>query len=181
MATTGFEIHGLYTLFGYETAVSLHTHAAWLLVSLWIFAIFWHVTTGEWRQYVPTTERIIAVVRFYSLDIFSNKPHPYHRTRLHKHNPLQRLVYLSLWVIINPAIWISGWLYLFYNDWSAWGLEAYLNIRIVAFVHAGAAFLIVTFLVGHVYLITTGHTVFSYLKAMITGWEEVEADATETE
>jgi thiosulfate reductase cytochrome b subunit len=29
----------------------------------------------------------------------------------------------------------------------------------------------------HVYLITTGHTVSSNLKAMVTGWEELEEDA----
>ena len=30
------------------------------------------------------------------------------------------------------------------------------------------------FLIAHVYLITTGHTVGAHLKAMITGWEEVD-------
>jgi thiosulfate reductase cytochrome b subunit len=29
----------------------------------------------------------------------------------------------------------------------------------------------------HLYLITTGHTVTSNLKAMITGWEELEGEA----
>jgi thiosulfate reductase cytochrome b subunit len=28
----------------------------------------------------------------------------------------------------------------------------------------------------HVYLTTTGHTVFAHIKAMITGWEEAEPD-----
>jgi len=31
-----------------------------------------------------------------------------------------------------------------------------------------------TFVVAHVYLTTTGHTVFAHIKAMITGWDEVE-------
>ena len=29
------------------------------------------------------------------------------------------------------------------------------------------------FLIAHIYLITTGATLTSHLKAMITGWEEV--------
>ena len=29
-------------------------------------------------------------------------------------------------------------------------------------------------MIAHVYLITTGHTVGAHLKAMITGWEEVD-------
>lgn len=176
MAITGFEIHAFYTLFGFEQAVDLHTTAAWALVSLWIFAIFWHATTGEWRQYIPSFDRMLAIIRFYSIDILNDAPHPYHKTRLHKHNPLQRLVYLSLWVLINPAIWITGALYYYYNDWAAWGLAPYLNLEFVATIHTVGAFLIATFLVIHVYLITTGHTVFAYIKAMITGWADLDDD-----
>ena len=47
---TGFEIHGSYKLFGFYKALDTHTTAAWALIGLWVFAIFWHVTTGEWRR-----------------------------------------------------------------------------------------------------------------------------------
>ena len=121
------------------------------------------------------------MMRYYAIGILVDAPHPFHKTRLHKHNPLQRLVYLSLWVIINPAIWISGLLYFFYNDWPEWGLAEHLNIENVSIVHAIAAYFIVTFLIIHVYLITTGHTLTAYLKAMITGWTEIEEeDKTQT-
>ena len=63
LMVTGFEIHGTYTLFGFEKAVGYHTIAAWSLVGLWVFAIFWHVTTGEWRQYIPTTEKVMAIAQ----------------------------------------------------------------------------------------------------------------------
>ena len=176
MAITGFEIHAFYHLFGFEQAVDLHNTAAWALIGLWIFAIFWHATTGEWKQYIPTRYKIVAMIRYYSIGIFSDAHHPYHKTRLHKHNPLQRLVYLALWVFINPAIWISGLLYYFYNEWVSWGLAPYLDLEIVSIIHTMAAFLIITFLIGHVYLVTTGDTVFAHIKAMIIGWEEVEYD-----
>ncbi|MBE0619822.1 MAG: cytochrome b/b6 domain-containing protein, partial [Burkholderiales bacterium] len=42
MLLTGFEIHGSYTLLGWEKAADLHTTAAWTLIGLWLFAIFWH-------------------------------------------------------------------------------------------------------------------------------------------
>ncbi len=35
----------------------------------------------------------------------------------------------------------------------------------------------ISFLVAHVYLTTTGHTVFSHVRGMIEGYEEVEAAA----
>jgi len=173
MALTGFEIHAFYELFGFERAVLLHTTAAWVLIGLWIFTIFWHVTTGEWKQYVPTFDRLIAIIRFYSVDIFSDAPHPYHKTRLHKHNPLQRLVYLALWVMINPTIWISGLLYFYYNNWQSSVFASYLSLEAIAVIHATAAFMLVSFLIVHVYMVTLGDTPFTHIKAMITGSEEI--------
>jgi thiosulfate reductase cytochrome b subunit len=35
-----------------------------------------------------------------------------------------------------------------------------------------AAFMMLIFLIAHVYLTTTGHTPLAHIKAMITGWEE---------
>ena len=173
LLTTGFEIHGSYSLLGFETAVDTHRTAAWLLIGLWVFAIFWHVTTGEWRQYIPTTDKVQAMVRYYLTGIFTDAPHPFRQTRLRKHNPLQRLAYLFILVLVNPLIWITGWLYLFYADWPALGLER-LPLAWVATLHLVGAFIMLAFLIAHVYLITTGHTPTSHIKAMITGWEEVE-------
>ncbi|MCG7862406.1 MAG: tetrathionate reductase family octaheme c-type cytochrome [Candidatus Thiodiazotropha endolucinida] len=175
MLITGFEIHGSYTLFGMEQAMNLHTLAAWILIGLWVFAIFWHFTTGEWRQYIPTTNKVLAVARYYSVDIFKNQPHPFRATKLHKHNPLQRLAYLLFKLVLAPAVWISGLLYLFYNDWSQWGLGG-LELGLIAFMHTLAAYLLAVFFIGHVYLTTTGHTVTAHIKAMLTGWEEIEAE-----
>ena len=175
MALTGFEVHGTYKLFGFEQASSLHTTAAWALIGLWAFAIFWHLTTGEWKQYIPTTENLMGVVRYYSVGIFTGSPHPFKPTQLNKHNPMQRIAYLLFKVVMAPAIWVSGLLYLYYNAWADWGLGG-LDLSIIALIHTAAAFMLVIFLVGHVYLTTTGHTLFSQIKAMITGWDEVEED-----
>ncbi len=173
MLLTGFEIHGSYTLFGFEKAVTYHTIAAWALVGLWVFAIFWHVATGEWRQYIPTTDRMLAIMGYYSSGIFKHEPHPFRPTSQQKHNPLQRLTYLAILTLLSPLIWISGWLYLFYADWNAWGLSA-LQLEWVATAHTVGAFFMLAFLISHLYLITTGHKLTSQVKAMVTGWEEID-------
>ncbi len=170
---TGFEVHGSYTLFGFEKAVNTHTIAAWSLVTLWVFAIFWHFTTGEWKQYIPTLDKVGAMAKYYLTGIFTHAPHPFKQTVLKKHNPLQRLAYLGFWLGMSPLIWFSGWFYLFHDQWAAWGLEAYLSLEWAAFFHTLGAFMILIFFIVHVYLTTTGHTVTSHIKAMITGWEEV--------
>ena len=174
MLVTGFEIHGSYSLLGWEQAVDLHTWVAWTLIGLWVFAWFWHLTTGEWKQYIPSApERILAMAKFYAFGIFQGKAHPFHKDRRHKHNPLQSSAYLGLYIFIMPAIWISGLLYLFYGDWAAIGL-GWLPLGTVALIHTGAAFLMLTFLVAHLYLTTTmSEPMGADVKAMITGYEEV--------
>jgi thiosulfate reductase cytochrome b subunit len=170
---TGFEIHGTYRNFGFEKAVGYHTVAAWTLVGLWVFAVFWHLTTGEWKQYIPTTEKVVAMTKYYLSGIFKHAPHPFRQTQLRKHNPLQRLAYLGVLLFISPLIWITGWLYLFYDQWAAWGLGS-LDLSLVATGHTIGAFLMLIFFIAHIYLATAGHTPTSHIKAMITGWEEVE-------
>jgi thiosulfate reductase cytochrome b subunit len=176
LALTGFEIHGTLGFFGFANAVRYHSAAALGLLVLIAFAIFWHLTTGEWRQYVPTLDNLRAQAAFYLVGIFRDAPHPTRKTALSKLNPLQRLVYLALKLLVFPIIVASGLLYMFYRYPQSRGIDA-LNVAglsAIAIVHTAGAFLLVAFLVGHVYLITTGGTVFSNLKAMITGWEDLE-------
>ncbi|MBN8488559.1 MAG: cytochrome b/b6 domain-containing protein [Burkholderiales bacterium] len=179
MLLSGFEVHGSYALLGFERAVRLHTLAAWALLLLWAFTIFWQFTTGEWRQYLPTLEKVGAMARYYALGIFVGAPHPFHKTAAKKHNPLQRLAYLALLAAVSPLIWISGLLYLFRAFWPALGLEA-LPLEWVAWAHTAGAFAMGVFVIAHVYLTTTGHTLFAHIQTMITGWEELPADDADT-
>ena len=179
MMITGFEIHDTYNWLGYEIAQEVHTSAAWLLIGLWVFAIFWHFTTGEWKQYVPTSDKLVAMMRYYVTGMFTHAPHPHRQTQLSKHNPLQRLAYLFVKLLINPLIWVSGLLYLYYPQWDALGL-GWLSLGDIAFVHVATAFLMVIFFIVHVYFATTGHTPMSHINAMITGYEEVEDETSET-
>ncbi len=178
LLTTGFEVHGAYRLFGFERAAGYHTIAAWSLVGLWVFAIFWHFTTGEWKQYIPTLAKVDAMIKYYALGIFTDAPHPFRATRLKKHNPLQRLAYLGVLLFISPLIWVTGWFYILHDNWTAWGWDKYLSLETVALFHTVAAFMMLIFLIAHVYLTTAGHTPTSHIKAMITGWEEVGDEET---
>ena len=159
LLATGFEVHGSWSLLGFGRAVALHTSAAWALMALWVFALFWHLTTGEWRQYIPTTRKVVAMARYYAWGMFHDAPHPYRKTVLRKHNPLQRLAYLALLVMISPLLWGSGLLYLFRPYWGAIGIDRWLTLEWVAWAHTAGAFMMLTFVVAHVYLTTTaGHT-----------------------
>jgi len=180
---TGFEIHGSISFFGYQNAVKYHNAAAYSFIVLIIFAIFWHLSTGEWRQYLPTLKNIRSYVDFYLAGIFRNAPHPSKKTVLSKLNPLQKLVYFGLKILVIPIMVFSGLLYMFYRyPQKGGGIEA-LNIESIepiALLHTFGAFLLVAFLIAHLYLITTGANITSNLKAMITGYEEVEKENVNT-
>lgn len=180
---SGFEINGSYALFGYQEAVNIHNLAALSLVILTTFAIFWHFTTGEWKQYIPTSKNLKSQIDYYITGIFNNAPHPTRKTILSKLNPLQRLAYLSLKLILIPLMIITGIIYYFYR-YSAGGQVYSLgleSIETVALLHTLGAYLLIAFVIGHIYLTTTGHTVTSNLKAMITGWEELDDHDDPTE
>lgn len=173
MLITGFEIHGSYHLAGFQRAVGIHTFSAWGLITLWMFAIFWHFTTGEWRQYIPTLKNVDAMFRYYVLGIFTGAPHPYRVTQLKKHNPLQRLSYLGVKLAINPLIWVSGLGLLYYHAWRDTA-PAGLDLATVAWLHTVGAFMMLIFFIIHVYLTTTGHTPLAHIRAMINGYEDVD-------
>lgn len=173
LLVTGFETNGLYTLLGFKTAFDVHNFVGLTWLIAFAFFVFWVFTTGEWRQYIPTTKKMLLVVRYYMYGIFRGEPHPVPKRRDAKHNPLQRLVYLSLAAFLLPVQMLSGLLYWSYNSWGAWGL-GWMSLKVVAAVHLAGAFAILSFLVVHIYMITTGHSLTAHTRAMICGWEEVE-------
>ena len=182
LVITGFEVNGAYKLFGYQSAVSIHNITGLSLVVLIIFTIFWHFTTGEWRQYLPTMKNLQAQFVYYTKGIFEDAPHPTKKTTISKLNPLQRFAYLGLKLLLMPTLVITGLMYYFYHYSSGQEIRVIeaIPIQTVAYIHTFAAFLMIAFVIMHVYLTTTGHTPTSHLKAMITGWEELEEDEPET-
>ena len=175
LLATGFEVQGLYTLLGFHLAVEVHNFAGLTWLIAFAFFVFWVFTTGEWRQYVPTTKKMFVVIKYYTYGIFRGQPHPVPKRKEAKHNPLQRLAYLSLAAFLLPIQMTTGFLYWSYNSWNEWGLT-FLSLDILATIHLAGGFAILSFLIGHLYMITTGHTVMTHTRAMISGWELVEED-----
>ena len=110
---------------------------------------------------------------YYLKGIFKGEHHPFEKTRDKKLNPLQQITYIGLLNVLLPLQGITGIL--------LWGVQRWPSIAtslgglpILAPAHTMIAWLFAAFIVLHVYLTTTGHTVVSSIEAMINGWEEVE-------
>jgi thiosulfate reductase cytochrome b subunit len=174
LAFSGFVIHGAVGGVPFATAVKVHAFAALALIALWVFTIFWHVVTGEWRQFVPHGD-IFKVMKFYAFGIFSGAPAPYRKSPWRKQNPLQALTYLTFVVLNGLGLWVSGIAYFTYPLWAK-ALAGTLDLPQVAFVHTACAFLMVTFVIIHVYMITTGKTPGHDIRVMLSGYDTVEMD-----
>ncbi|MCG8700037.1 MAG: cytochrome b/b6 domain-containing protein [Bacteroidales bacterium] len=178
LAFTGFEVHSSFELFGYESAVRFHRTGSYALLALIAFAVFWHFTTGEWKHYIPNFKDLKHQIRYYTHGIFKNEPHPHQKSHLSKLNPLQAFVYLSFKLILVPMMVISGLFYMYHKTINANNeiIIRDMNLGNIANWHTFGAFLLIAFIIVHVYMTTTGNTPTSNIKAMITGYEEFEED-----
>lgn len=177
LVVTGFEIHSSYSLFGYERAVNIHNIAGWGYSVLLIFTFFWMIVSGIYKQFLPTKKMFFEQLRYYTIGIMRNEPHPVHKTPENKLNPIQRLTYFGLVWILLPLQVITGFMYLYIKVIkSAFGLQ---TVQGIAILHTLLAFMVIAFIIIHLYMITTGKTLTSYLEGMITGKEKVEIPETE--
>jgi thiosulfate reductase cytochrome b subunit len=172
LALTGFEVHGSFKLFGYESAVFLHNNAAWIYFILLVIVIFWIFLTGEWQQYVPKRDHLKQQADFYLKGIFKGDHHPKCKTVTDKFNDLQRLTYFFIEFMFIPLMVITGMLYMNYN-YLFEVLDIAFNLKYIAYIHTAIAFFLVIFTIAHVYLTTTGYKPMSAIKAMVSGWEEM--------
>ena len=175
---TGFGLHGLHHLLPFGLAVMLHTGAALLLMTLWVFTIFWWFTTGEWKQFFPKNENLWTIMKYYAWGILQGASKPYHK-RLHsKQNPLQAITYVALTFVIGATLWSTGIAYLLYNLWeaNAWSGSV---LTTVVFLHTAAAWGMALFVVIHVYMATTGKPWYHYIQSMVTGRDDVDLSEAE--
>jgi len=115
--------------------------------------------------------RLFRQTQYYLYGIFKGEPHPTHATAELKFNPLQQITYLSIMYGLVPLIIGTGWLLLFPDEAPDKILGAG-GIWPVAFGHTILGFFGALFMVGHIYLGTTGHTPGANFRGMWNGWHE---------
>ncbi|MGR5178195.1 cytochrome b/b6 domain-containing protein [Vibrio parahaemolyticus] len=169
LIVSGLEIHSVISLFGFELSTNLHDIAgfSWVIIVIMIFT--WFVSADQWRQFRPSKRGIDAVIRYYLYGIFVGETHPHKVSPQSKFNPLQRIAYLGLLFVLVPLQILSGLAYFFFPELKALGLIQ--QVDWVAQLHTLVAYLMIAFLIVHLYLITLGEKLTSHLKAMLTGSE----------
>ncbi len=165
----------------FETSMLAHNISGILLTLNYLFFVIASIITGNIKHYIPKLKglgrKIYLQVRFYALGIFLNEYHPFHSTKENKFNPIQQLAYLAVMFGMMPVLLISGW-FLLFPELAPDEIFGMGGVWPMALAHTVTGFLLSLFMLTHIYLGTTGNTIFELFKSMITGWH-LEPDTTE--
>jgi thiosulfate reductase cytochrome b subunit len=173
---TGLVIHRpeQFSLFSFAWTVTVHNILAAILVVNAALSLFYHVASGEIRQYIPRPvgffDQAIVQAKYYLSGIFRGAPHPFEKAPERKLNPLQQLTYFGILNVLLPLQILTGVL--------MWGKQQFPELTLslgglpfLAPFHTLIAWTFASFVVMHVYLTTTGSSPLANIKAMMLGWE----------
>jgi thiosulfate reductase cytochrome b subunit len=176
---TGLIIHrpDVFGWLSFRHVVTLHNVLAAILVINAALSLFYHLASGEIRQFIPRPygffDQAIVQARFYLRGIFRGGAHPFEKTPAKKLNPLQQATYFGILNVLLPLQVITGALMWGVQQWpqvAGW----FGGLPFLAPFHSLVAWTFGAFIVGHVYLTTTGYEPLAGIKAMVNGWEDVE-------
>jgi thiosulfate reductase cytochrome b subunit len=182
LLATGLVIHrpDIFAAISFPGVVTLHNVVAAILVINAALSFFYHLATERMREYLPKPQGFIhdsmRQALYYTTGIFKGEAHPFEKRPDDRMNPIQKLTYFGILNVLLPLQIVTGAL--------IWGLQLRPDLAallgglpILAPLHTLAAWFFATFIVGHVYLTTTGPTPLEGIRAMVTGIEEVEDHA----
>lgn len=176
---TGLIIHrpDMFGVFSFAYAVQVHNILGFILLANAFLAAFYHLASGEIRQYLPQPRgffsQAITQALYYGRGIFKGEAHPFAKSSDKKLNPLQQITYFTILNILLPVQIITGIMIWGAQQWPQLA-DSMGGLPFLAPFHTLAAWLFASFLLMHIYLTTTGHTPTANIKAMIMGWDEVE-------
>jgi thiosulfate reductase cytochrome b subunit len=147
-------------------------------LALVLSTIFWFVYTvwtGNLRRHYGIGKKdvtgMVAQARYYLFSIFSGEENPFKATADAKYNPLQKIAYDAVMFVFLPVLSFTGLLFVDIPAVRRYLLSENL-MGLLDAIHLIFAYVVVLFLIIHLYMVTLGDTVFSYTKAMILGYEE---------
>ncbi len=176
---TGLIIHrpDIFGVFSFNGVVTIHNVLSVILVVNAGLSVFYHIATGRVKEYIPRPygffDDAIVQAKYYAAGIFKGEPHPFEKRPNQRMNPIQKATYFMILNVLLPLQIVTGAL--------MWAVQKYPEIAgglpFLAPFHSLIAWTFGTFILVHVYMTTTGATPLEAMRAMVTGYEEVEMHA----
>ena len=175
---SGASIHApdTFGVIPFALAVQVHNALGFLLLANAFLGVFYYVTTGTIRQYLPEPHDFVSLafrqVLYYVRGMFRGEAHPLEKTAQRRLNPLQQATYLITLNVLLPLQIVTGTLMWGGQHWpqAVWYVG---GLAVLGLIHTLGAWTFGAFVLMHVYLTTTGRTPLAHLKAMITGYEDM--------
>lgn len=181
LITSGLQIRyrDMIGLMKFRDAVTIHNFFGFLLILNFCLWLAFYVLSGKIRVYIPPLNikkfvlGCINQARYYGYGIFIGEPNPHHGTPENKFNPMQQIFYLAIMLLLIPVQLVTGLLLWDVKMFSGW-ISLAGGLKVVANLHVFLFLFFTSFLFVHVYLATLGETPLTHIKAMFSGYEEVE-------
>ncbi|MBI3068364.1 MAG: cytochrome b/b6 domain-containing protein [Betaproteobacteria bacterium] len=183
LIVTGIQIRyvGQVSLMPFRTAVNLHNWVGFVLIANFFVWLVFYVFTDKIRVYHPELNPAkhfrdsFRQLQYYGYGIFKGEPNPHHVSAYRKFNALQSISYQIVMLLLVPIQFYTGLVLWDANRFSA-TVEFLGGLRVVDTIHVLIFIAFVFFLFIHVYLATLGRTPTAHIKAMFTGYEELEEE-----
>ena len=181
LVATGVQIRylDLFDFMAFGTAVTLHNWVGFALIANFFVWLLFYLFSARNQAYHPEfnivklAQASFAQMKYYGWGMFRGERNPHQIDPYHKFNPLQRTLYQILMLFLLPLQFVTGILMWDIQRFSAF-IEMAGGLRVVSTVHVLVFIFFVFYLFFHPYLATLGHTPGAHIKAMVTGYEEVE-------
>jgi thiosulfate reductase cytochrome b subunit len=164
-----------HSLIRFDYAVATHNICGVLLTINYLQFLLGNIITPNgryykfyWRQII---DDLLVQFKYYISGIFKHQQPPFPVSKIQKFNPLQKFSYVTAMYLLVPLVFITGWAML-YPSVILTKFLGFSGIQLTDFLHVFTAFLIVLFLMIHVYFCTVGSTFTSNFKSMINGYHE---------
>jgi len=180
LIVTGLQIrYNVLLGMSFKTVVDWHNAIGFVLIAnyfVWLlFYLFSDKITVYHPEFSPTAHfrNVMRQLGYYGYGIFKGHPNPHHVSAYRKFNALQSMTYQIVMMVLVPVQFYTG-LVLWDLQRFAGTVELLGGARVVDTIHVVLCIAFVVFILVHVYLTTLGRTASEHLKAMITGYEEVD-------
>lgn len=178
---TGLQIRyvGPIDVMSFKTAVHLHNWIGFILIGNFFVWLLFYLFSDKIRVYHPELSptkyfrESFRQIQYYGYGIFKGDPNPHHVSAYRKFNALQSMSYQIIMMVAVPIQFYTG-LLLWDVTRFAGAVAFFGGVRVVDTVHVLVFIVFVSFVCIHVYLATLGHTRTAHIKAMLTGYEEIE-------
>jgi thiosulfate reductase cytochrome b subunit len=171
-------LHGMAVIQPHDPVLLWHKGMGLAMIVTTLFWFIYAITGGNQIHHYGIRKgdhrHMAAQARYYLFHIFTGGENPFRSSAAAKYNPLQKVAYTAVMFLFLPAQAVTGLLFLnippLREQLLAGGLIGPLGA-----VHVLCYYLLLLYLIVHLYMASLGATVFSHTKAMITGYEEEDA------